>query len=63
MTKEETEKNKKERDSEIEGGCSVPSLVWENIDGLPMFEITYMGALVRQRALTASSGINIWFHF
>lgn len=33
------------------------------IDGLPTFEITDMRALLRQRASTASSGLNIWFKF
>ena len=33
------------------------------IDDLPTFEITDMGALLRQRASTASSGLNIWFQF
>ena len=33
------------------------------IAGLPTFEITDMGALLRQRASTASSGLNIWFRF
>ena len=35
----------------------------QTIDGLPTFEITDMGALLRQRASTASSGLNIWFQF
>ena len=35
----------------------------QNIDGLPTFEITDMRALLRQRASTASSGLNIWFKF
>ena len=35
----------------------------QNIDGLPTFEITDMEALLRQRASTASSGLNIWFQF
>ena len=33
------------------------------IDGLPTFEIIDMRALLRQRASTASSGLNIWFKF
>jgi len=35
----------------------------QKIDGLPTFEITDMRALLRQRASTASSGLNIWFKF
>ena len=35
----------------------------QTIDDLPTFEITDMGALLRQRASTASSGLNIWFQF
>ena len=35
----------------------------QNIDGLPTFDITDMRALLRQRASTASSGLNIWFKF
>ena len=35
----------------------------QTIDGLRTFEITDMGALLRQRASTASSGLNIWFQF
>lgn len=35
----------------------------QEIDGLPTFEITDMRALLRQRASTASSGLNIWFQF
>ena len=35
----------------------------QHIDGLPTFEITDMRALLRQRASTASSGLNIWFKF
>ena len=33
----------------------------QTINDLPTFEITDMGALLRQRASTASSGLNIWF--
>ena len=35
----------------------------QTIHGLPTSEITDMGALLRQRSSTTSSGLNIWFQF